>query len=114
LGYLPDEDVPVVLAGASALVFPTYYEGFGLPILEAFACGVPVICSNASSLPEVTCGNAIFFDPYKQADVINKLKSYMKETNKHEEFVRRGLKIALKSSWGQSAAQLKELLFIPE
>jgi glycosyltransferase involved in cell wall biosynthesis len=53
-GFVPDTDLPAVYAGAQALAFPTEFEGFGLPVLEAMACGTPVVCSNTSSLPEVT------------------------------------------------------------
>lgn len=52
-GYLPDEDKPALISGATALVFPSLYEGFGFPVIEAMACGTPVVCSNTSSLPEI-------------------------------------------------------------
>ncbi len=52
-GFVPDADLPAVYAGAQALAFPSEFEGFGLPVLEAMACGTPVVCSNTSSLPEV-------------------------------------------------------------
>ncbi len=54
-GFVPDADLPAVYAGAQALAFPSEFEGFGLPVLEAMACGTPVVCSNTSSLPELTC-----------------------------------------------------------
>ncbi len=63
LGYVATEDLPYLFAGARLFVFPSHYEGFGLPVLEALASGVPVICSNSSSLPEVTGGAASLFDP---------------------------------------------------
>ena len=53
-GFVPDADLPAVYAGAQALAFPSEFEGFGLPVLEAMACGAPVVCSNSSSLPEIT------------------------------------------------------------
>ena len=53
-GFVPDADLPAVYAAAQALAFPSEFEGFGLPVLEAMACGTPVVCSNTSSLPEVT------------------------------------------------------------
>jgi glycosyltransferase involved in cell wall biosynthesis len=62
-GYLPDEDLAAVLAAARGLVFPSLYEGFGIPIIEAMAAGIPVACSNVTSLPEVAADAAIFFDP---------------------------------------------------
>ena len=63
-GYLEDEDLPAVYAGAPAFVFPSLYEGFGLPPLEAMACGVPVITSNTSSLPEVVGDAGLMLDPH--------------------------------------------------
>jgi alpha-1,3-rhamnosyl/mannosyltransferase len=63
LGYLPRADLAAVIAGATALVYPSIYEGFGLPPLEAMACGVPVIVSNVSSLPEVVGDTGVLIDP---------------------------------------------------
>jgi len=63
LGYVKDEDLPFLFASAHLFFFPSHYEGFGLPVLEAMSSGVPVICSNASSLPEVAGGAALIFDP---------------------------------------------------
>jgi glycosyltransferase involved in cell wall biosynthesis len=64
LGYLPREDLAAVIAGATALVYPSIYEGFGLPPLEAMACGVPVITSNVSSIPEVVGDTGVMLDPH--------------------------------------------------
>ena len=66
-GYVPQEDLPALLSGALAFVLPSWYEGFGLPVLEAMACGTPVICSNVSSLPEVAGDAALLFDPQDTA-----------------------------------------------
>ena len=68
-GYLEDEAVAIVLAGAEALVFPSIYEGFGLPVLEAMAAGVPVVCSNATAVPEVAGEAAVYFDPLDAGDM---------------------------------------------
>jgi len=62
-GYVPDEDLPAIYSAADLFVFPSLYEGFGLPVLEAMACGTPVICSNTSSLPEVAGDAALLVDP---------------------------------------------------
>jgi glycosyltransferase involved in cell wall biosynthesis len=68
-GFLPDPQFSALLEGALALVFPSLYEGFGLPVLEAMARGKPVLCSQATSLPEVAGQAALFFDPRKPKDI---------------------------------------------
>jgi len=63
LGYVPDADLPFLVAGACAMVYPSIYEGFGLPPLESMACGVPAICSNRSAMPEVVADGGVLLDP---------------------------------------------------
>jgi len=63
LGYVDSEDLRLLYAGAAAFLFPTLYEGFGLPVLEAFASGTPVLSSNTSSIPEIAGGHAVLVDP---------------------------------------------------
>jgi alpha-1,3-rhamnosyl/mannosyltransferase len=69
LGYLSRPELATLIAGSMTLVYPSIYEGFGLPPLEAMACGVPVICANASSLPEVVGDTGILVDPYDESDL---------------------------------------------
>lgn len=69
LGYVPDKDLPALYSGAQAFLFPSLFEGFGLPILEAMACGCPVLTSNISSMPEIARKAAILVDPYSVEDI---------------------------------------------
>jgi len=69
LGWIPFEDIPLLYRGADLFVFPSLHEGFGLPILEAMASGVPVVCSRLEPLTEVAGNAALFIDPYDHADI---------------------------------------------
>ena len=69
LGYVPEPDLPALTAGAAAFVYPSLYEGFGIPVAQAMAAGCPVITSNVSSLPEITGGAAILIDPRSVAEL---------------------------------------------
>ena len=69
LGYVPDKDLPALYAGAACFVFPTLYEGFGMPILEAMAAGTPVLTSTTGAAPEISGGLAVSVDPYDVAAI---------------------------------------------
>ncbi|GIW06588.1 MAG: glycosyl transferase family 1 [Dehalococcoidia bacterium] len=76
LGYVPDEDLPALLSASACFVYPSFYEGFGLPVAEALACGAPVVCSNTSSVPEVAGNAAVLIppsDPRAIADAIGRV-----------------------------------------
>ncbi|MEM8857350.1 MAG: glycosyltransferase family 1 protein, partial [Chloroflexota bacterium] len=77
MGYVPDEDLPLVYAAAELLVFPSVYEGFGMPILEAMGCGTPVLASNSSAMPEAVGNAGFLFDPEDLDDLVNQLKSLL-------------------------------------
>lgn len=80
--FVSDKQLIDLISGATAYIFPSLYEGFGLPILEAFACKTPVVCSNTSSLPEIAGpGNALFFDPQNIEEMANKINEII---NNHE------------------------------
>lgn len=64
-GYVSNKELGVLLSDALAMIFPSLYEGFGMPIVEAMSAGIPIICSNRASLPEVAGNAALFFDPYR-------------------------------------------------
>lgn len=107
-GYVDDEDVPLIMNGAEAFCFPSIYEGFGMPPLEAMSCGVPVIVSNTSSLPEVTGDCGISVDPYDTDDIAGAL---IKMTDRDFSEAQRikGIERAKSFSWKKSAGLLKKL-----
>jgi len=102
-GYLMDEDLPAVYAGAQALVFPSLCEGFGLPVLEAMACGTPVVSSNASSIPEVGGEAALYFDPTDTAEITTTIRRLLREADLRDSMRTLGLAQAARFSWGLAA-----------
>lgn len=103
-GYLADDDLPIVYNGAEALAFPSLYEGFGLPALEALACGLPVLTSNTTSLPEVVGDAALTVDPLDTAAIADGLARLLTERSLREELRARGLARAQAFSWARAAA----------
>jgi glycosyltransferase involved in cell wall biosynthesis len=106
-GYASDEDVPAIYAGAQALVFPSLYEGFGLPVLEAMACGTPVAASSASSIPEVGGDAALYFGPTNVEEMIEVTRRLLRDTALQEEMRARGLARADRFSWEQAASETR-------
>jgi glycosyltransferase involved in cell wall biosynthesis len=104
-GYVPDDDLPAVYAGAQALVWPSLYEGFGLPILEAMACGTPVACSGTSSLPEVGGEAALYFDPASAQSITEVLRRLLSDPDLRAELVDRGFDQTAGFSWDRVAAE---------
>jgi glycosyltransferase involved in cell wall biosynthesis len=98
-GYLPDDDLPAVYSGAAAFVFPSLYEGFGLPPLEAMACGTPVVSSNAASLPEVVGNAAVLFDPLNAEALTAALEQLLTHEADADALIARGLDRARRFSW---------------
>lgn len=103
LGYVPLEDMPRLLSGAVGLVFPSLHEGFGLPIVEAFACGCPVITSNISSMPEVAGDAAILVDPFDEAAIASAMTRLSDDAALRESMIKRGLERARSYSWEKTA-----------
>ncbi len=108
-GHLPDNDLKHVYAGATALVYPSLYEGFGLPILEAMACGCPVICSNAASMPEVAKDAAILIDPYGKADLASAIDTVVHDSDKRKFLIEQGILNAGKFTWEKTARKTLEV-----
>jgi len=104
-GYVPDIDLPAVYAGAQAFVFPSLYEGFGLPVLEAMATGTPVACGTTSSLPEVSGQAALHFDPRRVESIISVVRRLLADSLQRDELITRGFEQAAKFSWKQTAVE---------
>jgi glycosyltransferase involved in cell wall biosynthesis len=108
-GFVPDEDLPFLMNGACLFVYPSLYEGFGLPPLEALACGVPVITSNNSSLPEVVGEAAIMIDPYDVDEIAHAMHNVLTKETQNKILVRKGLERAKKFSWSETARKTLEV-----
>jgi glycosyltransferase involved in cell wall biosynthesis len=109
-GYVPDADLPALLSGALAFVFPSLHEGFGLPVLEAMACGTPVVCSNASSLPEVAGDAALLVDPLDQDALWEGLDRIVKDPELRRHLVECGFHQVQRFSWHRCAQAVMDVL----
>ncbi len=90
LGYIPDEDLPCIYNAAEIFVYPSFYEGFGLPVLEAMSCGCPVVVSNRSALSELVGDAGVLFDPTREEDLEQAILRVLEEDDLREDLVRRG------------------------
>jgi glycosyltransferase involved in cell wall biosynthesis len=102
-GYIPDSEVDSLMRGASLFAFPSLYEGFGLPILDAQLAGVPVACSSAGALPEVAGEGAVVFDPHSVDDISESLLRCLTDTTLRESLIASGLRNARRFSWERTA-----------
>jgi glycosyltransferase involved in cell wall biosynthesis len=109
-GYVPDADLPALLSGALAFVFPSLYEGFGFPVLEAMACGTPVVCSDGSSLPEVAGDAALRVDPRDAEDLADALARIVTDEGLRDDLVERGFQQAARFSWRRCAEEVLSVL----
>ena len=109
-GYAPIEDLPHLYSAADALVFPSLYEGFGLPPLEAMACGCPVIASSVASLPEVCGESAYYVDPYNIDSIAEGMYKIINNPHLKKHLVERGLERAQRFSWAKTANQIIQIL----
>jgi glycosyltransferase involved in cell wall biosynthesis len=109
LGYVPDKTLAVLYRLASVFVFPSLYEGFGLPPLEAMASGTPVVTSNVSSLPEVVGDAAVLVDPYSAEAIADGILAVLRSTHLREDLRARGLERAQEYSWARSVQRVREI-----
>jgi len=108
-GFVPDRMLAVLYRLADAFVFPSLYEGFGLPPLEAMACGTPVVTSNVSSLPEVVGDAALLVDPYDTRAIADALERVLSDEALRRDLVARGLERAKEFSWERSVRRIREV-----
>lgn len=102
-GFAALEDMPILLSGADALVFPSLHEGFGLPLIEAMACGCPVISSNCSAMPEVVGDAGLLVDPRDETQIAGAIERLLADTMLRERLRRLGLQRATTFSWKKTA-----------
>ncbi|MBM4466142.1 MAG: glycosyltransferase family 4 protein [Chloroflexi bacterium] len=108
--YVPEGNLPALMSGARLFVFPSLYEGFGLPVLEAMACGIPVVCSNTSSLPEVAGDAAVLVDPLDVEGLAVAMERVLGDEELRAELIRRGFEQARKFSWETCARETLDVL----
>lgn len=113
-GYISDDDLPAVYSGAEALIFPSLYEGFGLPLLESLSCGTPVVASRSSAIPEVAGELAIYCNVESPAELAEAMEKALSDSNERERFRTDGPRRARMFNWdkvaSRAASDLRRLL----
>lgn len=103
LGYLPQEDMPCFFSNATVLAFPSVFEGFGIPLVEAMRSKVAIACSNCGSIPEVVGDAALYFDAYNPEDIAEKINQLIVNSVLREELIEKGTRIVQRYSWKKCA-----------
>ena len=109
LGYVPDADLPLLYAGAEMALYPTLFEGFGFPVLEAMACGTPVVTSNVSCLPEIAGDAALLVDPQKVEEIAAAMRRLHADAALRRTLREKGLARAALFTWQRAAEQMVEV-----
>lgn len=109
-GYVPVDELPLFYNAAHIFCYPSFYEGFGLPPLEAMACGTPTIASNVTSIPEVLGDDAVYIDPHDVHDISDKLLSLIEDHTLHLQMSFKGLKRSSMYSWKRTAVETIQVL----
>jgi O-antigen biosynthesis alpha-1,2-mannosyltransferase len=110
IGPVSENKLPSLYRGAEALVFPSLYEGFGLPILEAMACGTPVVTSNVTAMPEVAGDAALQVDPTSVEEISEAIKRIVSDTSLRRQLREKGLARTAQFSWPSTAVRVREVL----
>ena len=112
IGFVPDEDLPGLYAGAEALILPSVYEGFGIPAVEAMSVGIPVLASNTTSLPEVVADSGILFNPMDVKDIAGKIEMVLSMNKiERQKLVKKGMIRAERFSWNIAGDKIIEVLY---
>lgn len=106
---VPQNDLPLLYSAAKVLLYPSFYEGFGLPVVEAMACGTPVITANISAMPEVGGAAALYVDPMDEGEIRDKLREVWVDEDLRQSMVKKGLRQAEKFTWEKCAKQTVEV-----
>lgn len=109
LDYVPDEDLLLLYNACGLFAYPSLYEGFGLPVIEAMACGAPVVCSRVTSLPEVAGEAALYFDPLDVEDMAEAVMRALSDAGLRKELERKGLERAAGFSWRKAAEETRSV-----
>jgi glycosyltransferase involved in cell wall biosynthesis len=109
-GVVPETTLPSLYRSAEALVFPSLYEGFGLPILEAMGCGTPVLTANVTAMPEVAGGAALLVDPTSVEQIASAMGQIVSDTTLRQQLRHKGLTRSAEFSWASTAARVRELI----
>jgi glycosyltransferase involved in cell wall biosynthesis len=109
LGFVPDEDLPALYSLADVFVFPSLYEGFGLPPLEAMACGTPVVASRSSSLPEVIGDAGLMVSPDDPTVLAGTIRKVLNDQDLRQDLIERGVSQAQKFTWRRTGRRLLAL-----
>jgi glycosyltransferase involved in cell wall biosynthesis len=104
-GYIENDDLPAIMSGATALIYPSLYEGFGIPVAEAMACGLPVLTSNVSSLPEIAGDAALTLDPTDVDGLAEGIRNLASDEALRSELSRKGFEQAKRYEWSRAAQQ---------
>jgi glycosyltransferase involved in cell wall biosynthesis len=110
LGFIPETDLPLLYSGAAVFVFPSVYEGFGLPLVEAMACGVAIVASNTSSIPEVVEDAALLVSPYDSEAMAAGILRLLNDTPLRAALIERGLRRAQDFTWEATARRVLHTL----
>ena len=110
LAYVPDEDLPALYSGAAAVAIVSLYEGFGMPALEALACGAPLVASNRGSLPEITGDAAVIVDPLDVGSIARGLETIVNDPERVRTLRARGLERAKDFDWSTAATVTRTAL----